>query len=420
MQFRYKVILLILLVLLASTSAVPQKRIDDLRPTLILIALDGFRFDYLERHNPKFLRKLAANGVRAKWMTPSFPTKTFPNHYTIATGLYPENHGIIANNIYDPGSGSIFKLSKREEVQNPKWWGGEPIWVTAEKAGQKAGAFFFPGTETEIKGVLPTVWRNYDGSIPNRTRVKTLLSWFDRPAEERPTFVTLYFSDVDDAGHWTSPLSGETGKAVRSVDKEIRYLYKGLQKRGIRDKVNVVIVSDHGMAKVRRENRIVLDTLFDTSDARHIFWVGELVQIFPKEGKTDAIYSSIASKLPATAQVYKRDELPERYHYSKHKSIAPILVLPKEGWVLRTQDRLKRDYDRLPPGSSGGSHGYDNEVESMRALFVAHGPAFKKGYVSEPFRNIEVYNLLCKVLGLTPAPNDGTQGSLDDLLKPAP
>lgn len=408
-----KLTILVFCFALPASAQIPVK---DLEPTVVLISIDGFRSDYIDHYKPKYLRKLARSGVRAKWMTPSFPTKTFPNHYTIATGLYPENHGIVANNMYDPEFGSVFTLRKREEVQNGRWWGGEPIWVTAEKQGQKAAAFFFPGTETKIAGFEPSIWNTYDGSIPNSVRVNTLLSWFDLPTGQRPTMMTLYFSDVDDAGHRYSPSSKEARNAVKSVDQSIKQLLTGLKKRGIRDNVNLIIVSDHGMASVPLENRIVLDELFDPSDAQQIFWVGELVQIFPKDRKEKKIYDSIKSQLPTHASIYRKSEIPARYSYSKHRRIAPLVVLPDGGWVLTTRERLEKEKTQNR-GPFSGSHGYDNELESMRALFIAHGPAFRKGFVSEPFRNIEVYNLMCEILNLKPAPNDGTKGRLNELLK---
>lgn len=410
--------ILILLILVLTLTVTAQQPVKDLRPTVILISIDGFRSDYIERYEPKYLRKLAGTGVRAKWLIPSFPTKTFPNHYTIATGLYPENHGIIANNMYDPQFDSVFTLGKREEVMNPRWWGGEPIWVTAEKQGQTAAAYFFPGTETKIKGVRPTIWKPYDGDVPNLTRVNTLLSWFDLPVERRPTMMTLYFSDVDDAGHRYSPFSKKTREAVSLVDSLIKTLLKGLKKRGIRDKVNLIIVSDHGMAPVAPQNRIVLDEMFDPADAKQIFWVGEIVQIFPKEGMEDKIYKAIKTKLPTSARIFRKNEIPQRYKYNKHGRIAPLLVLPDEGWVLTTRERFNERMEGDYAASVGGSHGYDNELQSMRALFVGHGPAFKKGYISEPFRNTEVYNLMCAILGLTPASNDGNFDKIRHIMKP--
>lgn len=391
--------------------------IKDLKPTVILISIDGFRFDYLEKYKPETLNQLAQNGVKAKWLIPSFPTKTFPNHYTIATGLYPENHGITTNNIYDPEFDAVFSLGKREEVQNPRWWGGEPIWVTAEKQGQIAGAFFFPGTEAKIGGYSPTFWKTYDGKIPNEQRVDTILSWLDLPLEKRPSIFTLYFSDVDDAGHQYSPDNLETGQAVRKVDEVIKRLYDGLRIRGIENKVNLIIVSDHGMAKVPQQNVVVLDEMFDTNLAKQIFWVSEIVQIFPKEGKEDEIYRSIKSQIPFNAKVYRKSEIPKRFRYKNHKRIAPILVLPNEGWILVTRERYIKMLKEGRLEEIRGSHGYDNQLESMRAIFIGHGEAFRQGLVSEPFQNIHIYNLMCKILGLRPAKNDGNFKIVKNLLR---
>lgn len=412
-----KFILLALFAIIFASNINAQKPINDLQPTVILISLDGFRYDYLEKYKPKTLSKLAKRGVRAEWMKPSFPTKTFPNHYTIATGLLPAHHGIIENNIYDPEFDAVFGLGKREEVQNPRWWQGEPIWVTAEKQGQKAGAYFFPGTETEIKGVRPTFWKQYDGKIPNEKRVETVLSWLDLPKEQRPTIFTLYFSDIDDAGHGFSPDSKETKEAVKRVDKSIAKLYKGLKKRKVEKQVNLIIVSDHGMAKVESTNYIVLDEMFDTKLAKQILWTGEIVQIFPNDGKADEIYNAIKSKLPAQAKIYRQNELPERFQYRDNRRIAPLIVLPDEGWRLTQRERFEKDKTREDFVQPKGSHGYDNELVSMRAIFIAHGKAFKQGYVSEPFQNTEVYNLMCQILGLKPAENDGNFENVKDLLR---
>jgi len=392
------------------------KPITDLKPTVILVSIDGFRYDYLDIYKPKALNKLAKEGVRAKWMTPSFPSKTFPNHYTIATGLLPAHHGIVANNIYDSDFDAVFRLDKREEVENPRWWLGEPIWVTAEKQGQTSAAYFFPGTETKIKGTRPTFWKHYDATKPNKTRVDTILGWLDQPKSKRPTFLTLYFSDVDDAGHAFSPESKEAGKAVRRVDKMIRRLVRGLKRRKIYQKVNLIILSDHGMAKVDQRNLIMLEEMFDSNLAKHVFWVGEFLQIFPRKGNENQIYNSIKSKLPPQAKIYRKSEIPKRYRYRNNHRIAPLVVLPKTGWRIKIPQRFIMVKNNRSQEKPIGSHGYDNFDKSMRALFIGHGEAFKKGYVSEPFQNIEVYNLMCKILGLKPAKNDGNFEKVKALL----
>lgn len=401
------------LIICFAALSFAQKAVKDLKPTVILVSLDGFRADYLDKFKPPTLEKLAKEGIRAKWMIPSFPSKTFPNHYAIATGLYPEHNGIVENNIYD--FGTIFGLSKREEVQNGRWWLGEPIWVTAEKQGQRAGAFFFPGTEAEIQGTRPTFWKEYDGKIPNETRVSTVLSWLDLPPATRPTVYTLYFSDVDDAGHATSPDSAETRAAVLKVDENLKLLMDGLKKRKIDKKVNIIVVSDHGMARVTQSNVVILDDYFNFNDAERILWTGEIVQIFPKDGKLE----DIAAKLKAVnhAICWKKTEIPARFHYNEGGRIAPIVCSADEGWAMTSRERYAQTQKREDFAKPKGAHGYDNALESMRAIFIAHGKAFKKKKIIEPFENVNVYNVMTKILNLNPAPNDGNFNVANQILK---
>jgi predicted AlkP superfamily pyrophosphatase or phosphodiesterase len=396
---------LILLVAFLS-SCVPANAIRDLRPTVILISLDGFRSDYLDKYEPPNIRLLAQNGVRAKWMIPSFPSKTFPNHYTIVTGLYPQDNGIVENNVFDKSFNATLTMSNREEVKNSRWWLGEPIWVTAEKQGQKTAPYFWPGSEAEIAGVRPTYWQTYDGKVPNDVRVDTILHWLDLPTVDRPTFLTLYFSDIDTAGHDYSPDSSETRNAVLKVDANVGRLIEGLKARGISSNVNIIIVSDHGMATQDPKNTIILDELFDPGLAEKIFWTAELVSIFPNAGKEDLIYKALTDKLPPQARVYRKAEMPARFHYSNSPRIAPLLVVPDEGWTLTTRARFVEQKAKGREGLRGG-HGYDNELPSMRAIFVANGPAFKRGALIEPFENIQLYNLMSTILGLKPVLNDG-------------
>ncbi|MBA4185359.1 MAG: alkaline phosphatase family protein [Acidobacteria bacterium] len=404
-----KIIITLILCLSAPFTVFSQKPIKDLKPTVILISLDGFRYDYLDKYKPKVLNQLAKKGVRAKWMIPSFPSKTFPNHYTIATGLYPEHHGIIENNIYY--FDSVFAMNKIEEVQNPRWWLGEPIWVTAIKQGQKSASFFFPGTETPIQGTLPTFWKHYDGKIPNTERIDTILGWLDLPQKERPTVYTLYFSDTDDGGHQGGPDSIEIQNAVRKVDGDIERLVSGLKARKIYKKVNVIIVADHGMANVNLDNAVFLDDYINLADTERILWTNEIIQIFPKDGKEDELANQLKKANHATC--WKKSEIPERLHFNDSPRIAPIICSTEEGWVTTSHDR----YNAVKKKNDHGGHGYDNALVSMRATFIAHGAAFKKGFVAEPFQNIQVYNLMCAILGLQPAKNDGDFSVVSQMLK---
>ena len=388
------------------SPAAAQKRITDLKPTVILISLDGFRYDYVDKFQTPTLNRLARQGVRAKWMIPSFPTKTFPNHYTIVTGLYPENHGIVENNVYD--FGEIFRIEDRDKVQDSRWWWGEPIWVTAEKQGQVAGSYFFVGSEAEIVGQRPTFWRTYNGKVPPEMRVDQVLGWLDKPAKQRPTMITMYFSDTDDAGHEFGPDAEETRYAALNADRYIKQLIDGLGKRGVADRVNLIIVSDHGMAARDQRNAVVMDDYFDTTDktlADPILTTGEIWQIFPKPGKEGVVMDRLKKIEHATC--WRKSEIPARLRYNEGGRIAPIVCSSDEGWNLTSRRRFEDakksdDFDK-----TRGAHGYDNKYESMRATFIAHGPAFKRGYVAEPFENIHVYEMMCKILGLKPAKNDG-------------
>ena len=378
-------------------------RIKDLKPTVILISIDGMRYDYLDKYSPPTLNELANEGVRAKWMIPSFPTKTFPNHYTIATGLYTEHHGIIENNVWD--FGTTFYLSNREEVQNSRWWFGEPIWSTAEKQGVRSASFFFPGTEAEIAGKRPTFYKQYDGKIPNEDRVDAMLGWLDLPKAERPQMMTLYFSDVDDAGHWFSPDSEQVRAAIKKVDGNIKRLMLGLKARGIDQKANIIIVSDHGMATVDQRNAIVLDDYFAEDLAERILRTGEIIQIFPKNGQENTILTSLKGIQHATC--WQKRDIPARLHYQASTRIAPIICSSEEGWFFTQRSRYETQKKRSDFTQMKGAHGYDNVLQSMQATFIAHGKAFKKRKTVEPFENIHIYELMCKILGLKPAKNDG-------------
>jgi predicted AlkP superfamily pyrophosphatase or phosphodiesterase len=385
---------------------------------LILISLDGFARHYLDRYPAPALQQLIAEGTVAEAMQPVFPSKTFPNHYSIVTGLYPAKHGIVENNIYDSGFDAIFRLSLREEVANPRWWLGEPIWVTAEKQGKTAATFFYPGSEAAIRGIRPSKWQVYDGEVSNTERVQGILKWLDLPAAQRPKFLTLYFSTVDDAGHAFGPDAPQTAAAVAEVDRQIALLVEGLKQRQLYGKIDVMIVSDHGMAAVTPQNTIPLDQLFDTKQAALVLWTPEIVSIFPKPGKLDSIYRQLQQQLPAHAKVYKKAELPARWYYQDSNRIAPLIVVPEAGWRLMQQKRQQQWLAEHSAGQISGSHGYDNQHPTMQAIFIGQGPSFAAGRTIPAFANIQLYNLMCRILGITPATNDGDPAWVGQMLEP--
>jgi predicted AlkP superfamily pyrophosphatase or phosphodiesterase len=411
--------LLIVLVLLLGGCVPPTGSgrrgapVKDLQPTVLLISLDGFRFDYFEKAPTPNLDRLAREGVKAKWMTPIFPSMTFPNHYSIVTGLYAENHGIVNNSFYDPEYKAGFSMGNRAEVSNGRWWGGEPIWVTAEKQGQRSGTFFWPGTEAEIAGVRPSHWKPYDGKISYPARVDTVLNWLSQPAARRPTLFTLYFSDVDHQGHEHGPDSPEVVRSIAAADSVIGYLIAGLERRKIFDKINIIIVSDHGMSPTSLQRITYLDDFVNMDDVEQVNW-GVVTGIWPKPGREEAVYRSLQEEHHPHMQVYRKSEIPARYHYQSHRRIAPILCVAGDAWYISSRAYIEKNKDDF----NLGNHGYDNQAVSMRSVFIARGPAFKQGFTAEPFLNIHLYNLMTHILNLKPAPNDGSLDSLRTVLIP--
>jgi len=379
---------------------------------IILVSLDGFRWDFAGRVDTPNLDRLANAGIRAEKLLAAFPTKTFPNHYTLVTGLWPSNHGIVGNNIRDPELEARFGLGNREAVADGRWWGGEPIWVTAEKQGVKSAPLFWPGSEAPIKGVRPTYWEPYQHEMSNADRVDKLLSWIDLPEADRPRFLTLYASDVDSAAHDSNPDSSpDVAAAVARVDAMVGRLLAGLEQRGLADSTHVIIVSDHGMSATSADRVIPIDDYIDLEVANPMD-MGAILTLWPEPEDEETVYTALKGAHPRLA-VYRRDEIPARLHFADSPRIAPIVGVVDDGWSASTRGRLENSPERF----EGGSHGYDPDLDSMGGLFIAHGPALRQGLVVEPFRNIHLYELMCHVLGLEPAKNDGDLGVVREMLR---
>jgi predicted AlkP superfamily pyrophosphatase or phosphodiesterase len=409
-----------LLVLAAASCSAPAPRLTPApgppsgAPTVILVSFDGWRADYHTRTSLPNLERLMARGVTADSMLPSFPSKTFPNHYTIVTGQYPGRHGIVANNIWDPATGRTFALSRRQEVQDPMWWGGEPIWVTAGKAGLRTATMFWPGSEAPIGARQPTYWLPYDARVAGSARVAQVLAWLDLPESERPAFIGAYFEETDNAGHEGPDLPGLTD-ALRTCDAHLGALMAGLDARGLGGRVNLVVVSDHGMAQTSIERVIILDD-YISLDAVRVVDINPTLGIVPKAGAEDTVYRALRSAHPHL-RVYRRTETPAHWHYRTHPRIPPIVGVVDEGWQIMTRAGFEA-LRATGQGQVSGQHGYDpRKARSMRALFVASGPAFRTGVTVKPFENVSVYNVLAQVLGVTPAPNDGDPAVVTRLLR---
>jgi predicted AlkP superfamily pyrophosphatase or phosphodiesterase len=307
-----------------------------------------------------------------------------------------------------------FSMSNRDVLADPRWWAGEPIWNTAERQGRVAAAMFWPGSETAIGGRQATFWMPFDDDMAHAERVGRVLSWLELPEDKRPSFLTLYFSDVDSTGHDFGPESAEVATAVSAVDRSIGELVAGVNRIGLDDRVHYVVVSDHGMAALGPDRMIVLDSLIDLAAVDVVDWA-PVLGVSPKDGDVEKLYAALKDKHPHLA-VYRRDEIPAVYGIAGHPRLPAVVGIADEGWYVASQ----REVDRWrQPGrkAPGGTHGYDARLKSMHGLFVASGPRIKTGVTVPPFENIHVYEFMCAVLGLTPAKNDGDPAVTRDMLR---
>jgi predicted AlkP superfamily pyrophosphatase or phosphodiesterase len=386
----------LLLVALAAPPALAQTVKP--APLTILVSIDGFRADYLERGKTPALSAMAADGVQAA-MRPSFPSITFPNHYTLVTGLRPDEHGIVDNNMEDAARpGVIFQLNKPDIVHDPIWWDqAEPLWVTAEKQGVRTATMFWPGSDAPIHGMQPHDWKLFNKSLPAADRVDQVLSWLDRPPAERPRFVTLYFDAVDSAGHLAGPDSDQVDKALVDTDGAVAMLLKGLSKRGLLDSTDLVIVADHGMAATSRERTVYLSDLMP-GEAFHAVSQGAESGVRPLPGHEEEVAKALLAP-HGHMTCWRKADIPPRLHFGKNPRVPPFYCLAEVGWMVEAERSAR-------PGPKG-EHGYDPAAPEMAALFIAHGPSFRHGVTLPSFDNVDVYPLLAAVTGVKPLRNDG-------------
>ncbi|KAG2167387.1 hypothetical protein VTO58DRAFT_100792 [Aureobasidium pullulans] len=393
-------------------------------PTTILISLDGFRADFLHRNITPSLNAFVQAGVSPEFLNPSFPSITFPNHMTLVTGLYPESHGVVGNSFWDPHLKEDFFYTDPARSMQPKWWNADPIWVTAEEQNVRAAIHMWPGSEAHIGDIEPTYVDKYKGHELLGNKVDRILGLLDlpgpldkdpKPESPRPQLIAAYVPDVDRDGHLYGPNSTEIRSTISSVDSMLGELFSGLEQRNLTDIVNIVIVSDHGMATTSTSRLVQLDDIIDMSlIERSDGW--PLYGLRPKnDSDIEPLYDHLKQEAAAMEgfDVYLKDrDMPERYHFSRNDRIAPLWVIPRTGWaiVVKEEFNVKEAKKTGQVYHPRGVHGYDHEHPLMRAIFVARGPAFPHtpGSKVEPFQNIEVYNLVCDSVGIVPKPNNGT------------
>ncbi len=402
--------------LIATTACAPRVAREDgpshrSRGTdtgiVLLISIDGMPADLLGTGAVPTLDDFATDGVRAAWMTPSYPTLTFPNHYTLVTGLRPDHHGIVHNNMIDATLGRY--VSKDESAKDGRWWGGEPIWATLQKQGGIAATMFWPGSEARIAGEEPRYRRAFDMRVPPEARADQILAWLDLPPKRRPQLLTLYFEQYDVASHLDGGRSERAMGALRRIDDAIARVRDGLRERGLLARTDLIVVSDHGMADVPLDQRVWLEDVLDPALYETEWW-GTMLGLRPNPGQRETVERVFLGAHPHF-DCWTRETLPTAWRFGTNARIPPIVCQVRTGW--RVQSRKHQIYDQPVKGE----HGFAMDDPTMRAVFVAAGPAFCRGARLPAFDNVDLYPLLARLLRVEPAPNDGTADTFASALR---
>lgn len=365
--------------------------------TVIMLSLDGFRWDYPHLYNTPNLDQIASQGVAAESLIPCFPSKTFPNHYSMATGLYPDNHGLVNNTFYDPERKDIYKISDRSKVEDGYYYQGEPIWVTAEKQGLITASFFWVGTEAEINGYRPETWKKFDSSVPYEDRMDSVISWAQKPIEKRPRLITWYIEEPDGVGHKFGPNSTQTESMVMYLDSLVGVFMGRIQNLPNSENIDVIITSDHGMGEISGQKYINILKDIPEMWTERVLGYNPVVFIDPKEEYTDSVLLSL-NKLDHIT-VWDKEDVPDHLHYGENSRISKFIIAADSGWSIGTRDKVST--------SIGGTHGYDPENSDMHAIFYGYGPDFKRNFKQKSFYNIDLYPLICEILEIEPEPVDG-------------
>ncbi len=403
-------IALLLGVIFSGCSANPYVHKVPQKQYVVMLSLDGCRYDYPQLADMPNLESIARRGVKLESLQPSFPSKTFPNHYSMATGLYPDHHGIVQNSFYDPQMDAYYKIRDRQAVENGDFYGGEPIWVTAEKQGLRTASFYWVGSEAPVQGIHPTRWKVYDHHFPYAARVDTVIAWLKLPEKERPRLITWYYPEPDGVGHRFGPESPQVQAKVEYLDSLIGDFLGKLAQLPIADQVNVIVTSDHGMSRISGDKAIYFDDYLqpawlDTSLGSNPVWMFDA-----KPGYEDSVYLHLSQA--EHLHVWKKDSIPEALHYGTNPRVMDIVATPDLHWSIGWRSH------ELPLDFVGGTHGYDPRYKEMHAIFYAAGPAFKIGYVNPTVENVNIYPLIAKILNLKPAPTDGSLEAMSRMLKP--
>lgn len=377
---------------------------------VVLVSFDGFRNDYVEKFQAPNFIKFIREGASSKGLIPCFPSKTFPNHYSIVTGLYPGNHGIVDNTFIDPTSGKKYSMKNKAAVQDSSFYHGVPLWQLAQQQGMKTASLFWVGSEAPIRGAYPSYSMPYKESMPNEERIDQVVNWLKMPAQQRPHFISLYFSLVDTEGHTYGPESRELKKTVLKADSLVGMLSSSLAALPL--PIHTIIVSDHGMANLKQSSTsfIALEDLINLTDTT-VTVVNDGTQTHFYTARVDSLYAHLQANA-TDYSVYRRADFPARWHYNNPRSGDVLMVAHPRKYIVTKRASLAFDNAMI------GEHGYDpKEVRSMNGIFYAKGPRIKAGCLLEPFENIHIYPFIAHLLGLKTGVIDGDEKVLNVALK---
>ena len=372
---------------------------------LLVISYDGFRWDYPEKVETPTFDSVQANGARVMQCQPCFPSKTFPNHYSMATGLYPDNHGIVLNSFYSKELKAEYRISNRKAVTDGRFYGGEPIWVAAEKQGVKSATLFWVGCEAEIKGVRPSYYYKYSSRLKYNNRLDTLKKWINLPYTERPKLIMMYFEQPDKYGHQYGPNSNEVKKQISYIDSFTKKVFQTVSNSSIADSIDIIITSDHGMSELNIKRIVNIADYVKLKDVKSWYGNNPAFMFTAKKNREEKLYQQLLTIPHSTT--WKKDSIPNRLNFGKNSCIGQFVVVADSSWSIYIKN----------VGYIGGTHGYDNSNKDMQAIFYAIGPSFKKGITVNKMRNIDMYPLLAKILNLKIDKIDGDISPLIPLIK---
>jgi len=375
-------------------------------PYVIMISFDGFRWDYPDLVRLPTFDSLAATGVKAAFLKPAFPSITFPNHYTMVTGLYPDHHGIVANSFYDPVMKKYYSIGNRNAVEDSSFYGGEPIWVTAEKQGVRSASFFWVGSEAPVKGMHPSFWKKYDEKISFNDRIDTVIAWLSLPENQRPKLILFYYHEPDGSGHQLGPDSEAIKPVLVDLDQKLGSFIRKLKALTFFDKINLIVTADHGMQTTPKEQTVMLYNYAEPSLFEIIEGYSPVILLKSKPGKYNEAYQAL-KKTPHTS-CWESSGMPKKFHYGTSPRTLEFVMLADSAWTI-----IRNPAQKVP----NGAHGFDPDNPNMHAIFYASGPAFKQNYQASGFINIDLYPLIARVLNLRPAAVDGTIDKVAGMLK---